>query len=355
MAAPDFYQILGVSSSASADEIKSIHRELVKKYHPDLFPTGAEKARANRKLQQINEAYTTLSNEERRRRYDARLAQRTRTVKPAETATASRSAATPRRPSAVTVRENLTGWANEKVQQARKLYRNLSNAGRHYYADLSQQVNAARRAAAAAKGTSTSSGSRLRASIAWKKFVGRWTSSVSLKTTASILGIIVLALFLKTVWREPETAMAWTLLENTVVEPPQSNSGQKSGEHTWSSLGYHSSKSQCVESLKDRVATDKREGSKAFFDERNGTIAMTIYVRNEDTLTEEYLQAKLKQNTPYAVDEQLLEQQAREEAQQFVKKNGTIQRIKNYQCREIQVAEPDSWIRSKLKQFGLIW
>lgn len=355
MAAPDFYQILGVSSSASAEQIKSVHRELVKKYHPDLFPKSAEKARANKKLQQINEAYTTLSNEERRRRYDARLAQRSRTVKPAEAATQSRSTATPRRSSGVINLADLVRWANEHSSPVKKAYRDLSNTGRYYYADLSQKVRAASRAAAAAaKGTSTSAGSRLSVSIALKKFAERWTRWISLKSTAGILGIMILAIALKAVWKEPETAITWTLLENTAVEPPQGNSGLKSGESAWSRLGYYGSKSQCAESLKGRVAIDEREGSKAFLDELNGTIAMTIYVRNEATLTEEYLQAKLKQTTPGVVDQQLLEQQAKEEAQEFVKKNGTIQRVKNYQCREILVAGPDSWLRSKLKQLRLI-
>lgn len=320
-----------------------------------MFPKSAEKARANRKLQQINEAYTTLSNEERRRRYDATLAQRSRTVNPAEASTEGRSATTPRRPSGITNLEDLIRWANEHSPPVKKAYRDLSNTGRYYYDDFFQKVRAASRAAArAAKGTSTAAVSHLSDSTVLKKFAERWTRWISLKSTAGILGIMILALVLKAMWREPEAVITWTLLENTVVEPPQINSGKKSGESGWSRLGYYGSKSQCAESLKERVSIDKREGSKVFLDERNGTIAMTIYVRNEDTLTEEYLQAKLQQRTPGALDQQLLEQQAKEEAKEFVKKNGTVQRVKNYQCREIQVAEPDSWIRSKLKRLGLI-
>ena len=349
MAAPDFYQILGVSPSASAEEIKSVHRELVKKYHPDLFLKSAEKARANKKLQQINDAYTTLSNEERRRQYNARLAQKARTVKPAATATKSRSTATPHRPPAITTRENIAKWVNEKLQQARKAYQNLSDAGRR----LAQEIRAARRAAATSQKTSTSSASRPSA-MAWKNAAKRLADCFSAKATGGILGIMILALILKALWKETEPAIAWTLLESMVVEQSPDSAGQKSGERTWTRLGYHSSQSECADSLKQRVAMDERRGSKAFLDEHNATIAMTIYVRNEATLTEEYLQAKLKQTTPDTVDQQLLEQQAREEAQEFVRKNGIIQRVNNYQCREVQVAERDSWIRSKLKQLGLI-
>jgi DnaJ-class molecular chaperone len=48
MAGPDFYTILEVSRTASPDQIKAAHRELVKKYHPDLFPGATQKARANK-------------------------------------------------------------------------------------------------------------------------------------------------------------------------------------------------------------------------------------------------------------------------------------------------------------------
>jgi DnaJ-class molecular chaperone len=91
MAGPDFYTILGVSRTASQDEIKSAHRELVKKYHPDLFPGATQKARANKKLQQINEAYAVLSNAERRQQYDSRYPPRVTIVNPARSAGERRS------------------------------------------------------------------------------------------------------------------------------------------------------------------------------------------------------------------------------------------------------------------------
>lgn len=75
MTSANFYQILGVSRSASADQIKSAHRDLVKRYHPDLFSTAAEKNQATEKLRLINEAYAVLGNAERRRRYDAEFIQ----------------------------------------------------------------------------------------------------------------------------------------------------------------------------------------------------------------------------------------------------------------------------------------
>ena len=69
MAGPDFYTTLGVPRTASPDEIKSAHRELVKKNHPDLFPGATQKARANKKLQQINEAYERMLRSDVRYRF----------------------------------------------------------------------------------------------------------------------------------------------------------------------------------------------------------------------------------------------------------------------------------------------
>src|SRR4030095_13873260 len=75
MTSANFYQILGVSRLASDDQIKSAHRDLVKRYHPDLFSPAAEKNQATEKLRLINEAYAVLGNAERRRRYDAEFIQ----------------------------------------------------------------------------------------------------------------------------------------------------------------------------------------------------------------------------------------------------------------------------------------
>ncbi len=67
-----YYALLGLHPSASALEIRRAYRELSKRYHPDTT-TELTGARATAKFQQLNEAYATLSNPERRLTYDLKI------------------------------------------------------------------------------------------------------------------------------------------------------------------------------------------------------------------------------------------------------------------------------------------
>lgn len=63
----DYYEVLGVSKTASASEIKSAFRKMAKKYHPDANPNDSE---AEAKFKEVQEAYAVLSDDKKRQQYD---------------------------------------------------------------------------------------------------------------------------------------------------------------------------------------------------------------------------------------------------------------------------------------------
>ena len=60
--------MLGVSKTATDEELKKAYRRLAKKYHPDANPDNKEEA--EKKFKEVNEAYEVLSDSQKRRMYD---------------------------------------------------------------------------------------------------------------------------------------------------------------------------------------------------------------------------------------------------------------------------------------------
>ena len=67
MSGKDYYQLLGISKSASAQEIKKAYRKMALKYHPDQNKGNKE---AEAKFKEISEAYAVLSDPEKKKQYD---------------------------------------------------------------------------------------------------------------------------------------------------------------------------------------------------------------------------------------------------------------------------------------------
>src|SRR5947209_4451507 len=67
MAKRDFYEVLGVSRTADADELKRAYRKLAMTYHPDRNPGDKS---AERKFKEISQAYDVLTDDQKRAAYD---------------------------------------------------------------------------------------------------------------------------------------------------------------------------------------------------------------------------------------------------------------------------------------------
>ena len=63
----DYYEVLGVTKTASGEEIKKAYRKLAMQYHPDRNPDNKE---AEEKFKEVNEAYEVLSDANKKARYD---------------------------------------------------------------------------------------------------------------------------------------------------------------------------------------------------------------------------------------------------------------------------------------------
>jgi curved DNA-binding protein CbpA len=297
MSDANFYQVLGVGRSASADEIKSAYRECVKRYHPDLYSTAGDKAEATEKLRQINEAYAVLGNAERRHRYDQEFVQKPKTRAHTPAATKPRKTSRPRH-------------ADPRSKTAEIL------KGRRYFS---------------------------------RKWAGY--------TLAAAVMVLVLIYAGKS---EPQLITVWTLVEKLEVSPAKSLSPPEGAGQGWVPLGQYASVSECAGILKQRVRKDEQEGSRAVFDEQNGTMAITVYVKKETAQARDDAKSKVTAERSAAVEDaskneqRQVEQQATEEGTKSFPKNDVIKRVRSLECRETQRLESESWLRRRLRRMALL-
>jgi curved DNA-binding protein CbpA len=235
MSDTNFYQVLGVERSASADKIKSAYRELVKRYHPDLFATASAKAKATERLRQITEAYSVLGNTERRRQYDQRFIQQPKVQPRPATARKPRATSRPRR------------RADVRTTLAKILKRRL-----HFS----------------------------------KKGLGYALASAA-----------VVLFFIYASRSEPRLATAWTLMEKVEVSSGKGISQADGGGQGWLPLGQYASASECAGILTQKVRKDEQEGSRAVFDEQKATMAITVFVKKAERFAAEGGSAKNEQQS----------------------------------------------------------
>jgi curved DNA-binding protein CbpA len=287
MSDSNFYQILGVSHSASVDEIKAAYRELVKKYHPDLFFTADEKAEATEKLRVINEAYAVVGDPKRRERYDRRFI------------------------------HNPTENLRARARQRRRGTAHLRPAVVRRRVDAIQ--------------------------------VFRGALQFSKKRVAYMLGAAVLLLTVVYASRsEPRLIVVYSLFEKLEVTAPNNVSRSENAGHGWVAVGQYPSISECAAKLKEKVRIDEQEGGQAVLGDPKGTMAITMRVarktlQNRDNSivakpdgseTNESISPQVGQPT---------EERAESATTQMTKT------VRNLECRATQRLISESWL-SRLTQ-----
>ncbi len=285
MSDANFYQILGVGPSASAREIKSAYRKLVKQYHPDLFPAAAAKAEATEKLRQVNEAYAVLGNPKRRRDYDQRLFQTPKERVRAPAAAERRETQRPRR----------YGSVRSKTEKIKTLKERL-----HFS----------------------------------KK-------QVAYALVAALVVLIVVYANRSV----PRLIVTYTLVEKVEVSPPKGPPPLDETNQGWVTIGQYATVAECAGMVKEKVRKDEQEGSRAAFGQANGTMAITVLIKTETAKKLEKSYAadspeRSAANESPSQPEQRLTKDGPESPE-----NGMTKRVRNLECRAVQRVVHESWFQ----------
>ena len=294
MSEANFYQILGVGRSASANQIRSAYRELVKRHHPDLFSTPGEKAQATDKLRQINEAYAVLGNSKRRHDYDQSFVQKPRPRASVRPSRRGRGAARPQ----------------PKAAARRKL----------------------------------------------RKIPIEWRSFSRKRAGYALIAVTAIIMFIYATRSVPRLTTAWTLVEKveissaaSTVSSPMSmppTSAQERGKN-WSAVAQFTSVSGCAEALKKKVREDEREGGKAVFDERNAMMAITVQVKKAENTSNPNAESE----RAAAADAAPGEGSSKERT---TASESTVSRVRNLECRATQRMETQPWFQQTLRGWGFL-
>ncbi|MBR5097222.1 MAG: J domain-containing protein, partial [Treponema sp.] len=127
----DYYALLGVSRTATEDEIKKAYRNLVFKYHPDRNPGDKT---AEEKFKKINEAYSVLSDPNKKAQYDAGG------FNPFEGASSQGQ-------NYYQQNYGYNSWGNNESYDPFREWANYANSNRYYYSNKREEPNLSRGAA----------------------------------------------------------------------------------------------------------------------------------------------------------------------------------------------------------------
>jgi hypothetical protein len=115
-----YYSILGISETASAAEIKAAYFRMIREVHPDMLANAPSywQRQAEEKAKEINEAYSVLSNGDKRRSYDAQLASYRGSGTPVNRKSTSQSSAPP--PSGSSTQAPHSAWEYKSTSDVRQ-------------------------------------------------------------------------------------------------------------------------------------------------------------------------------------------------------------------------------------------
>jgi hypothetical protein len=162
-----------------------------------------------------------------------------------------------------------------------------------------------------------------------------------------IVGAIVVLVFMYAARSEPRLAVAWTLMEKLEVSSAKSISPPDGAGQDWLRLGQYASVAECAGVLRQRVRKDEQEGSRAVYDEQNGTMAITVHLKKAEPEPSAAAEGESKDG------QRNFERRATEEGTELISKNA-IKRVRSLECRKTQQLKVESWLQAILRRVGLL-